>query len=430
MNPIAILLLGFIPGVGHYLIGRKGRTVVYPLIIIGFIVLGILMAMESGDGDPFIVCMLIGFGMWCVQMADLMIGLFRFTRVPGLGVHGQQALYNGPGNSAGWAAGVGAGTGFSNGPMPGHGAGEGTAASWAGSGEMNGEPSYAGGAFGGVGGWSGYAGGQSYGNSAQHANERFYTILLSFLPGLGHLQIGLLQRGMTFMVGFFGLFMMILFVSVLSHQSGFLVFLGALPIIWIYSMFDAVRMQGRKQAGEILEDRSVLEDWERHRENGKRSRWVAILLSILPGAGHMYLGLQRRGFQLMAAFFLAFYLLDTLRLSLFLMFLPLLWCYSLFDALQQVSRAEAGYEPLVDRPIVDGLMNRKRWVGVGLLLLGAYYIFDQVGVDLIQDYYNDFSLTYEIKNYVQTGLVSLAFILGGVKLMLGGKRKQTAREEM
>ncbi|MNG13498.1 hypothetical protein D3C84_971810 [compost metagenome] len=74
-------------------------------------------------------------------------------------------------------------------------------------------------------------------------------------------------------------------------------------------------------------------------------------------------------------------------------------------------------------------MNRQRWVGVGLLLLGAYYIFDQVGLDLIQDYYNDYSITYKIKNYVQTGAVALAFILGGVKLLLGGKHRQVERDE-
>jgi len=426
MNPIAIFILGFIPGLGHYLIGRRVRTILYPLVIVGLVAFGILMAMELGDGEPFVACGLVAFVTWCVQMMDLIIGLFRYNR-SGEGSYGVPGTYNG---AAGWAKGTGAGYGYGNGMT---GGGEGEAAAWAaGAGENGGAPygPAASGSFAGACGiGSALHGGRAYANGAQQSNERFYTILLSFIPGLGHLQIGLLQRGITFMVGFFGLFMMIVFVSVLSDQPGFLVFLGALPIIWIYSMFDAVRMLGRKQAGEKLEDRSVLEDWERHRVSGKRSRWVAILLSILPGAGHMYLGLQRRGFQLMAAFFLAFYLLDTLRLSLFLVFLPLLWCYSLFDALQQVSRAEEGSEPLVDKPIVDWLMNRQRWVGASLLLLGCYYIFDQVGLDIIQDYLDDYSLTYKIKNYVQTGAIALVFILGGIKLLMGGKGKPSPMSE-
>lgn len=38
----------------------------------------------------------------------------------------------------------------------------------------------------------------------------------------------------------------------------------------------------------------------------------------------MYLGLQRRGLQLMAAFLLSIYLLDLLRLSAFLFLVPII----------------------------------------------------------------------------------------------------------
>ena len=33
-------------------------------------------------------------------------------------------------------------------------------------------------------------------------SERFYTILLSFIPGLGHFQLGLMQRGLSFLIAF------------------------------------------------------------------------------------------------------------------------------------------------------------------------------------------------------------------------------------
>ncbi|EFM09029.1 conserved hypothetical protein [Paenibacillus curdlanolyticus YK9] len=398
MNPVAILLLGFIPGVGHYLIGRKARAVVYPVLIVGILALLFMAAIMAEAVDPLVVGIVIAFFIWVIQMIDLVVGLLRYSRTQGASSGYSMAQGFQAASHAGFESALGQG-------------------------EI--QPRFA------EAGTQDFYNGQGLASQvkAQQTNERFYTILLSFVPGLGHLQLGLLQRGITFMVGFFGLFMMIVFVSMLSNQPGFLVFLGALPIIWVYSMFDAVRMVGRKQAGETLVDRSVLEDFESHRESGKRSRWVAILLSILPGAGHMYLGLQRRGFQLMAGFFIAFYLLDTLRLSLFLVFLPLIWCYSLFDALQHVSRSEErGNAAMEDRPIVEWLVNRQRWVGIGLLLLGGYYVFDQIGLDLIQRYYGDFQLTYEIKRYVQTGAVALAFVIGGVKLLLGGKRGEEAAD--
>lgn len=62
---------------------------------------------------------------------------------------------------------------------------------------------------------------------------------------------------------------------------------------------------------------------------------------MFPGAGHMYLGLQRRGLQLMAAFLLSIYLLDLLRLSAFLFLVPIIWFYSfltLYSKLQSMEK--------------------------------------------------------------------------------------------
>lgn len=72
-----------------------------------------------------------------------------------------------------------------------------------------------------------------------------------------------------------------------------------------------------KERGEQLDDRTIFEEFEEHREQGKKNKTFASILAMFPGAGHMYLGLQRRGLQLMAAFLLSIYLLDLLRLSAF-----------------------------------------------------------------------------------------------------------------
>ncbi len=79
-----------------------------------------------------------------------------------------------------------------------------------------------------------------------------------------------------------------------------------------------------------MQDITILEEWDRERETGRRSRLVATLFSVFPGAGHMYLGLQRRGLQLMAGFLFSIYILDTLRLTLFLFIVPIIWCYAFF----------------------------------------------------------------------------------------------------
>ena len=77
-------------------------------------------------------------------------------------------------------------------------------------------------------------------------SERFYIILLSIIPGLGHFQLGLMQRGLTFLVACTGIGSMIIFVALLTSQESFLIFLVTLPVLWIYNFFDVVQQLQKK----------------------------------------------------------------------------------------------------------------------------------------------------------------------------------------
>lgn len=79
-------------------------------------------------------------------------------------------------------------------------------------------------------------------------SERFYIILLSIIPGLGHFQLGLMQRGLTFLVACTGIGSMIIFVALLTSQGSFLIFLVTLPVLWIYNFFDVVQQLQKKNA--------------------------------------------------------------------------------------------------------------------------------------------------------------------------------------
>ena len=149
-----------------------------------------------------------------------------------------------------------------------------------------------------------------------------------------------MNRGMTILASFLGLGIMIFFVAALTGRGAFLVFLAFLPLIWVYGFFDAMQQLGKKEKGEELVDRSILEDFEMRHEEGKKSRAIATFLSIFPGAGHLYLGLQRRGIQLMAAFLFSIYILDILRLGIFLFLIPIIWFYSFFDGMQRASKMQ------------------------------------------------------------------------------------------
>jgi hypothetical protein len=259
-------------------------------------------------------------------------------------------------------------------------------------------------------------------------SERFYTIVLSFIPGLGHFQIGLMNRGLTLLASFLGLAVMVIFVTAMSNRGEFMVFLAGLPIIWVYGFFDAVQQVNKKQSGEELVDRTIFEDFEMRREDGKKSKSIATFLSIFPGAGHLYLGLQRRGIQLMAAFLFSIYILDVLRLGIFLFLIPIIWFYSFFDAIQKVSRY--GVEKVEDEPIIAYFLNHQKWVGIGLVLLGVYYLLMNILLPVISPLINrliNVDIMYWIQGYFQTALVCVLLIGGGIKLLSGSKQKREAK---
>lgn len=264
---------------------------------------------------------------------------------------------------------------------------------------------------------------------ATQESERFYTIVLSFVPGLGHFQLGLMNRGLTLLAAFLGLGVMIIFITALSHRGEFLVFLAGLPIIWVYGFFDSVQQLNKKQRGEELIDRTIFEDFETRREVGKKSKSIATFLSIFPGAGHLYLGLQQRGIQLMAAFLFSIYILDVLRLGIFLFLIPIIWFYSFFDAMQKVTKF--GEEEIEDVPIISYLINHQKWVGIGLVLMGLYYLLMNVFIPAFTPWitrYFQVDIMYWISRYFQTGLVCVLLIGGGIKLLSGSKNKREAKK--
>lgn len=63
---------------------------------------------------------------------------------------------------------------------------------------------------------------------------------------------------------------------------------------------------------------------------------ATLLLSILPGLGHLYLGLTRRGVQLMTGAFLCIIMIPLLPM-IFPFALTVIWFYSFFDALKRLS---------------------------------------------------------------------------------------------
>ncbi|GLX71352.1 hypothetical protein [Paenibacillus glycanilyticus] len=256
----------------------------------------------------------------------------------------------------------------------------------------------------------------------EQQREKTSTVMLSLIPGLGHMSLGLMQRGITFLVAFLGLFAVVVFIGVVTNTSAFLVFLLGLPVIWVYSIFDAIQQLHRKQRGEELNDRPLFEEIENHMGDGRKNKVLAMILSLFPGVGHLYIGQQKRGLQLMGSFLIAIYLMDSLRLSIFLFLMPLLWFYAFFDSMQQMARYERG--EMRDEAVVAQLAPYQKWIGIGLLVLGVYYLGDRIMATYIAPNFRDIYQEYmNLKYNLPTAFVAFIMIALGFRLVFGGGRK-------
>ncbi|GAK40056.1 multi-tm2 domain protein [Paenibacillus urinalis] len=401
-SKLLAFLLNMVPGLGHYYYRSRVKGFIYGFIFFGLLGIGFLSLIGGGE-EVTLLCIFAAGIIWLISMFDLVIKLIRepdpqaYPHYPGYPNHiPHEKMYYGHEGIQGEPD-----IPFHNPEDPGV------------------PPSY------GFPPHEGYVY-PDQGRGRGKESERFYTILLSFVPGLGHLHLGLLQRGLSFLIGFFGLGIMLVFVTAITGQEIFLLFLLLLPIMWLYCMFDAVQHVNRKQAGEILEDKTLFEQLEHGTSTGKKSKVIATLLAAFPGAGHMYLGLQKRGLQLMLIFLGSIYVLDLLGLSLFLFLIPIIWFYSFFDGLQQSSKY--GRERLYDKPVIESWTRYQKWIGIALLFLGVYYILVRLVVPEFGDPFGAY--IYRIQSHMNTIIVSLLLIGGGIKLLFKPSRREYDGEQL
>lgn len=102
---------------------------------------------------------------------------------------------------------------------------------------------------------------------------------------------------------------------------------------------------------------------------------LAVLLSIVPGVGHYYLGAMSRGLQFMLLFFGSFFLIDIIPGRILPFWIPVIWFYCLFDALQVADQRQRGDVPLLDMRTIK---RHLPWIGLSVALLGLLLLFDNI----------------------------------------------------
>jgi TM2 domain-containing membrane protein YozV len=257
------------------------------------------------------------------------------------------------------------------------------------------------------------------------------TFILSIVPGLGHIYLGFSARGSIFLAAFIGTPILLSSLFNLVHWWGMdSLIVVPMVVIWLASMLDAMiltdKINGKpnveglpENPGSIFPNYSVM-----FKQNKKI---IAMLLSVIPGAGHLYLGLQSQGIELMAGFFLSFYLTDWLKLSIFMVMSPIIWFVSMFDVMHKASGDRAMIDKTIffnkwfknDEEIINEksfLRNKHKVLGYVLIAVGTYLILNRFVYAFIKPF-----LDNRITDNIQTGFVALLLIIGGVRLALGSK---------
>lgn len=100
--------------------------------------------------------------------------------------------------------------------------------------------------------------------------SKFWAFVLSFMPGVGHYYLGLMQRGLQFNLLFFG----VIFVMAVSNLGllGFLI-----PVLWFYALFDALLIVNKLEQGLDVPDTPAI-PWNRLPVKASILGWVLVFL--------------------------------------------------------------------------------------------------------------------------------------------------------
>ncbi len=117
----------------------------------------------------------------------------------------------------------------------------------------------------------------------------------------------------------------------------------------------------------------------------KYNKFYTALLSIVPGAGHMYLGLMKKGLQFMFMFFSVIIITDLIYSARSLTILNIvIWFYAFFDSYHTRKKLEAGEvieEDLFKELRLSSL--KPKYIGIGFIVVGGIVFIQQVIIELL-----------------------------------------------
>lgn len=160
----------------------------------------------------------------------------------------------------------------------------------------------------------------------------------------------------------------------------------------------------------------------------EKNRFLTFLFSLIPGAGHMYLGLMKKGVSLMLVFGLVFSLCNFLHFGLISFILPVIWFYCFFDSLT-LSRFNAQDRAIDETNFMEKMnqLLKQDWqqilttyrtpIGIAALIIGIYAFFSNFVMPYLYQFGNWGHRFYSLFYNIPTAIFSVALIGVGIYLL-------------
>ena len=185
----------------------------------------------------------------------------------------------------------------------------------------------------------------------------------------------------------------------------------------------SVDVNGNKICSSCIQ-KSLFSENRQHQKPGFFENLAFFCFAVVPGAAQMYMGLFKRGFQLMFGFISAIVLFSYLNTEgmMLLIIIPT-WFFSFFDSYAIRRRIRKG-EEVGDTVIFDYdiLIGNKMLVGTAMLLLGILGAVNAFEHSVMQ-YIFGRNLYWSIKR----SIMPIALIGAGVYMLSKSKKKEEAK---
>lgn len=168
----------------------------------------------------------------------------------------------------------------------------------------------------------------------------------------------------------------------------------------------------------------------------RKGKFLTFCFSLLPGAGHMYLGFMKQGISLMTLFCGTIFVSIYMNIGPLTLLLPIMFCYSFFDTINKNSLSDEDFYALEDAYLFDlNFDNFKNiihgkfrpLIALALIIIGMQMLLSNLYSILLRalpDYISSiiYNILYPFIDRLPKLLIGLGIIAAGLSLIRGKKK--------